>query len=63
MADFVEAGSERFTAHDLRALYVSEKSIKGEKAETHKSEETTRRVYEKNRVVKVKPIPRVLESF
>jgi integrase len=44
MADFVESGGERFTAHDLRALYVSEKSIKGEKAETHKSEETTRRV-------------------
>jgi integrase len=56
MNDFVKTGGERFTAHDLRALYVSEKSIKGEKAETHKSEETTRRVYDRNRVVKVTPI-------
>ena len=56
MNDFVKTGGERFTAHDLRALYVSEKSMKGEKAETHKSEETTRRVYDRNRVVKVKPI-------
>jgi integrase len=56
MNDFVKAGGERFTAHDLRALYVSEKAQRGEKAETHKSEETTRRVYERNRVVKVKPL-------
>jgi len=56
MNDFVKSGGERFTAHDLRALYVSEKTQRGEKAETHKSEETTRRVYDRNRVVKVKPL-------
>ncbi|MBS1170129.1 MAG: hypothetical protein H6R01_1047 [Burkholderiaceae bacterium] len=56
MHDFEDAGGEWFTAHDLRALYVSEKTERGENPETHKSEATTRRVYDRRRVVKVKPM-------
>ena len=56
MHDFADAGGEWFTAHDLRALYVSGKEEKGENPETHKSEATTRRIYDRRRVVKVKPL-------
>ncbi|WP_348699590.1 hypothetical protein [Duganella fentianensis] len=44
------------TTHDLRAYYVTEKGEKGENPETHKNPATTKRVYDRTRVVKVKPL-------
>lgn len=55
MADFVAEGGERFTAHDLRAMYVTEMVSRNENPETHKNAATTRRVYDRRRKVKVKP--------
>lgn len=56
MADYVQAGGERFTAHDLRALFVTEKLDRGEDPATHANPATTHRVYKRWRVVKVKPL-------
>lgn len=56
MADYVEAGGEHFTAHDLRALFVSKKLDRGEDPETHANPATTRRVYDRRRVVKVRAL-------
>lgn len=55
MADFVAGGGERFTAHDLRALFVSEKLDRGEDPKTHKNPATTHGVYARG-VVRVKPL-------
>lgn len=56
MRDFVAQGGERFTAHDLRSYSVSEMMAQGKNPETHKSEATTRRVYDRQRVVNIKPL-------
>jgi integrase len=56
MNDYVAKGGVRFTAHDLRAYYVTEKSEKGENPEMHRNPATTKRVYDRTRVVKVKPL-------
>lgn len=56
MADFVEAGGERFTAHDLRALFVSQKLDRDEDPATHANPATMRRAYDRRRVVKVKAL-------
>lgn len=56
MADYVASGGEHFTFHDLRALFVSGKMDKGENPETHKNPATQKRVYDRRRVVKVKPL-------
>lgn len=56
MTAYVKAGGKRFTAHDLRAYYVTEKSAKGENPETHRNPATTKRVYDRTRTVKVKPL-------
>lgn len=55
MADFVKSGGERFTAHDLRAMYVTEMVSRDKNPETHKNAATTRRVYDRRRKVKVTP--------
>ncbi|MDH0739792.1 DUF4224 domain-containing protein [Achromobacter spanius] len=55
MADFVANGGERFTAHNLRAMYVTEMVSRNANPETHKNAATTRRVYDRRREVKVKP--------
>lgn len=47
---------ERFRAHDLRALYVSDMTDRGINPETHKSEATQKRVYDRRRVIKVTPL-------
>ena len=47
---------ERFRAHDLRALYVSEMLDRGENPETHRNETTMRRVYDRRRTINVKPL-------
>lgn len=55
MADWVEApGRERFTFHDLRAYYVTVLVGRDENPETHANPATTRRVYDRRRVVKIK---------
>jgi len=56
MKAYVDAGGERFTAHDLRAFYVSDMKERGEDPNTHKNPATTNRVYDRRRVVKVKPL-------
>lgn len=47
---------ERFRAHDLRALYVSEMLDRGEAPNTHQNEATMRRVYDRRKVITVTPI-------
>jgi integrase len=56
MHDYAAAGGKWFTTHDLRVYYVTEKGEKGENPETHKNPATTKRVYDRTRVVKVKPL-------
>jgi integrase len=56
MHDYKKQGGVWFTTHDLRAYYVTEKGEKGENPETHKNPATTKRVYDRTRVVKVKPL-------
>lgn len=56
MHAYVLAGGERFTAHDLRAMYVTEMIEQGRNPETHKNPATTRRVYDRRRKVKVQPL-------
>lgn len=56
MHDYAKAGGVWFTTHDLRAYYVTEKGQLGENPETHKNPATTKRVYDRTRVVKVKPL-------
>ena len=45
-----------FRAHDLRALYVSEMLEQNRCPNTHKNEETMRRVYDRRKVVEVTPL-------
>lgn len=55
MTAHVAAGGQHFTAHDLRALFVSEMLDRGEDPATHRNPATTRRVYQRG-PVKVKPL-------
>lgn len=50
------AGNERFRAHDLRALYVSELVDRGDDPNTHRNKETQQRVYDRRKVIKVKTL-------
>lgn len=50
------AGHERFRAHDLRALYVSEMMDRGNDPNTHRNKETQQRVYDRRKVIKVKTL-------
>ena len=56
MTEYVATGGLHFTAHDLRALFVTEKLERGEDPKTHKNPATTHRVYSRAATVKVKPI-------
>lgn len=47
---------DRFRAHDLRALYVSEMLGRGQNPNTHRSEATMHRVYDRRRVIDVEPL-------
>lgn len=47
---------DRFRAHDLRALYVSEMLGRGQNPNTHRSEATMHRVYDRRRVIEVDPL-------
>ena len=53
---WAKRGNERFTAHDLRSLFVTVKRSRGENPETHRNRATEQRVYDRNRIVRVKPI-------
>lgn len=56
MADWLaeDKTRERFTFHDLRAYYVTEMVGRNENPETHANPATTRKVYDRRRVVKIK---------
>ena len=54
MTDWAGAGNERFTFHDLRAYYVSVMVERHQDPETHANPATTRKVYDRRRVVKIK---------
>lgn len=55
MADWMQLpGSVRFTSHDLRAYYVTVMVERDENPETHANPATTRKVYDRRRVVKIK---------
>lgn len=47
-------GGDRFTFHDLRAYYVSIMVERQQNPETHANPATTRKVYDRRRVVKIK---------
>lgn len=47
---------DRFRAHDLRALYVSEMLERGADPHTHQNTATMRRVYDRRRVIEVTPL-------
>lgn len=55
MADWLEEdpNRERFTFHDLRAYYVTLMVESERNPETHANPATTKRVYDRRRVVKV----------
>lgn len=56
MADWLaeDRSRQRFTFHDLRAYYVTVMVGKNENPETHANPATTRKVYDRRRVVKIK---------
>lgn len=56
MTDWLAGDSsrQRFTFHDLRAYYVTVMVEKNENPETHANPATTRKVYDRRRVVKIK---------
>jgi integrase len=45
-----------FTAHDLRALYVTEMLFQERDPKTHKNQQTMLDVYERSQVIKVSPL-------
>ena len=56
--EFAANGDERFTYHDLRALYVSTGMALGKRvteATGHKSDKTARGIYDRRRVRKAEP--------
>jgi integrase len=56
MLVYLAKTGDRFRAHDLRALYVSEMLERGQDPHTHRNETTMRRVYDRRRVIKVRPL-------
>lgn len=56
MHDFANDGGEWFTAHDLRAFYVTEMLAEGRNPNTHRNEQTMRKVYDRRKRVKVAPL-------
>ena len=53
---YEKATGDRFRAHDLRALYVSHMLDRGQNPNTHRSEATMHRVYDRRRVIDVEPL-------
>ena len=56
MRQYAAQHGEKFRAHDLRSLYVSERLDRGEASNTHANEATMRRVYDRRKVIKVTPL-------
>ncbi|WP_341667396.1 tyrosine-type recombinase/integrase [Alcaligenes sp. SDU_A2] len=54
MADWAKDGQDRFTFHDLRAYYVTRMVERNQNPETHSNPATTRKVYDRRRVVRIK---------
>jgi integrase len=56
MRGYLAKHGDRFTAHDLRALYVSEMLDRDEDPHTHANTATMRKVYDRRRVIEVTPL-------
>jgi integrase len=56
MTEYQAKFGERFRAHDLRSLYVGKMLDRGEQPNTHQNPETMHRVYDRRRVIHVKPL-------
>lgn len=56
MTAYLAKHGDRFTAHDLRALYVSEMLDRDEDPHTHQNTATMRKVYDRRRVIEVTPL-------
>lgn len=56
MAAYAKQHGERFRAHDLRALYVTEMLDQGRAPNTHSNDATMRRVYDRRKVIDVTPL-------
>ena len=56
MGAYQQQTGERFRAHDLRALYVSEMLARGADPATHANTATMRKVYDRRRVIEVQPL-------
>jgi integrase len=56
MGVYQQQTGERFRAHDLRALYVSEMLARGADPATHANTATMRKVYDRRRVIEVQPL-------
>lgn len=54
MTDWTKVGGKRFTFHDLRAYYITSMVEQNKNPETHSNPATTKRVYDRRRVVKIK---------
>lgn len=47
---------DRFRAHDLRAMYVSQMLDRGQDPHTHRNAENMRRIYDRRRIIEVDPL-------
>lgn len=56
MREYEAQTGERFRAHDLRALYVSEMLDRGADPHTHANSATMKRVYDRRRTIEVEPL-------
>lgn len=55
-AKWEKQGGERFRAHDLRALYVTDNKSRGMDPKTHKLAATADRIYDRETLIQVKPL-------
>lgn len=56
MKAWMKAGGQHFTAHDLRAFYVSRMLEQDRDPNTHRNEATMRKVYDRRKTVEVSPL-------
>ncbi|WP_294637374.1 hypothetical protein [uncultured Aquabacterium sp.] len=56
MKAWMKAGGQHFTAHDLRAFYVSRMLDQDRDPNTHRNEATMRKVYDRRKTVEVSPL-------
>lgn len=56
MRAWMKAGGDHFTAHDLRAFYVTRMLEQDRDPNTHRNEATMRKVYDRRKTVEVTPL-------